>query len=195
MARSFTVTAAFTDSSVLLRERTVLKGAVKPVRDAKVLVQRRTEDGWTTVAKRGLDDKGRYRYAFKAETPGDHVYRAKMPKVGAVRAGTSPRRTLTVAEQALVVFRILAGTGAGDWNTAETTVTARVGDVLRLVNDDSMSHRLHTDGAPFPHQVDELMPGEWEDFVLQSAYDSGPEPPLYCHVHGPTSEFWIDVIA
>ena len=193
-ARSFTVTAAFTDGDVLLRERTVLKGKVRPVRDAKVLVQHRTDDGWETVARRKLDSEGRYTYGFKPQEPGEHWYRAKMPKVGAVRAGTSAKQPLAVAEQALVVFRIPAGTGAGDWNTPETKVVARYGDVLRLVNGDSMPHRLHTDGAPFPHPESDLAPGESEDFELIAPFGLGTGP-LYCHVHGPSSEFWIDVIA
>lgn len=195
-ARSFTVTAAFTDSDVLLHERTVLKGKVRPVRDGKVLVQHRTEgEGWETVARRKLNDEGRYSYAFKPQEPGEHWYRARMPKVGAVRSGASAKQPLAVAEQALVVFRIPAGTGAGDWNTPETTVVARYGDLLRLVNGDSMSHQVHTDGAPFPHQSSSLAPGESEDIELIAPYDSTASGALYCHIHGPNSEFWVQVIA
>lgn len=192
--RSFTVTASLSSTEVLLDERTVLSGKVKPVRDTKALVERLGDDGWTTVARRNLDDAGGYRYAFRPQQPGEHIYRVKVLRLGKVRAGTSPKVTLTVAEQALVVFRIPAGTGAGDWNTAETTVRARVGDTLRVVNGDSVPHRLHTDGAPFPHPQGDIPAGGSEDLLLESPHDSGPEPPLYCHTHGSTSEFWLDVV-
>lgn len=193
-AKSFTVTATLAPDSVLLGERAVVAGTVRPVRDARVLVQARDGDAWVTIARRALDDEGRYRYAFRPRAPGEHSYRVKMKRMGQVGAGTSPVRTLSVAEEALVVFRIAAGTGASDWNTAATTVTARVGDTLRIVNDDTMAHRVHTDGSPFPHQQEDIPPGGSAEFVLESAYDSGVQPTLYCHVHGTSSQFWLDVV-
>ena len=51
----------------------------------------------------------------------------------------------------VVVFRIKAGTGNGAWNTAETMITAKVGQVIRFVNDDTVRHRLHTGGEPCNH--------------------------------------------
>jgi predicted CopG family antitoxin len=46
----------------------------------------------------------------------------------------------------MVEFHIPAGTGTNPWNTRDQTVNASVGDTLRIVNDDSIPHRLHTNG-------------------------------------------------
>ena len=194
-AGKFTVTADLEPSSVLRNETAVLSGTVKPVKTSKdVLIQREDGSGWTTVAKRPVSDEGRYRYAFKSDEAGTFTYRAKMPKVGAVRSGTSPEQELTVAEESLVVFKIKAGTGAKDWNSEGSTVTAEVGDTLRIVNNDSMAHRPHTDGAPFPNPAASIPAGGAKEYVLESAYDSNDEETLYCAIHGPSSQFWIDVV-
>lgn len=72
----------------------------------------------------------------------------------------------------LVEFHIPAGTGSGAWNTVGKTVTARVGDTLRLVNNDSVPHRPHTvGGTPFPHPAESIPPGGSADFVLLTLYD------------------------
>jgi len=194
-ATAFTVTAKLSDTSVLRNERVVLSGTVKPVRTAReVLIQQSTDAGWATIAQRTMKDDGSYRYAFTPEIPGQFTYRARMPRVGQVGAGKSPELTLTVAQESLVVFRIKPGTSFHDWNTAGSTVTAQVGDTLRIVNADSMSHRPHTDGAPFPAPATSIPPGGKADYVLESAYDSNEEHTLYCAVHGPTSQFWLDVV-
>ncbi len=52
------------------------------------------------------------------------------------------------AEPKLVEFDIPPGTGDGPWNSPAQAVTAHVGDVLRIVNDDTVPHRLHTDSGP-----------------------------------------------
>lgn len=189
--RAFTVTAAFSSNSVLRDERTVLTGTVKPVRTAtRVLIQRRTDDGWIKMAKRTMKDDGSFRFAFKVSSAGTYTYRARMPMVGEIQAANSPEQELTVAEEALVVFTIPQGTGSGDWNTPDSKVVMNVGDTLRLVNNDSMAHRLHTDGAPFPHAADNLAPGASVDFVTTDPLAGW----LYCHIHGQTSQFWIDVL-
>jgi plastocyanin len=143
-----------------------------------------------------VNKKGVYRYAFKAKASGAQVYRDRMPGVGVVKASTSPEQTLSVAKEALVVFRIQSGTSAGDWNTEAHTVHARVGDTLRIINDDLMTHRPHTDGHPFPNPSgsEGLDPGKSRDYVLETAYDSRPGHTLYCAIHGQSSHFWLDVV-
>ncbi len=190
-AKTFAVTASLTPTSVLRNERTVLTGTVKPVRTTKkILVQRATATGWATVAKRKVKGDGSYRYAFRPQEAGEWTYRARMPKVGRVREGNSPPQQLTVAEAALVVFRIPAGTASSDWNSADTKVLGDVGDTLRIVNDDAVAHRPHTDGAPFPHPADDIVPGSSADYELQQPFSGW----LYCHVHGQQSQFWVDVL-
>lgn len=189
-ARTFAVTAGFKDSSVLRNERTVLSGTVAPVRTStRVLIQRLVGDKWKTLARRTMNDDGGYRFAFKTNTAGTYTYRARMPKVGAVKAGNSPEQVLTVAQEALVVFHIPANTGAGSWNAQDTEVVAKVGDTLRIVNDDSEAHRPHTGGAPFPHPALDIPPGASTDYQLTGAFTGS----LHCHIHGLDSKFWIDV--
>ena len=89
--------ASLSPVDVLRNEKVVLTGTVKPVRTAvKVRVQRKVDDGWTTVARRPMDDKGAYRYAFKAKESGEQVYRGLMPKVGTEKGDASPGQVLTV---------------------------------------------------------------------------------------------------
>ena len=93
-----------------------------------------------------------------------------------------------------IVFHILAGTGAQSWNTRESAIVATVGDTLRIVNDDSVAHRLHTDGSPFPHPSTDIPPGGTANFVLQTPYDStATNHPLYDHDAGTNAQFWINV--
>lgn len=190
-AKAFAVTAAFSDPDVLRNEQTVLSGTVKPVPSRKrLLVQRATDSGWTTVAHRKVKSDGTYRYAFKPQQSGTWTYRTRMPKVGTVRAGNSPDQVLAVATEALVVFHIPADTGAGSWNTQDTKVVANVGDTLRIVNDDSVGHEAHTNGTPFPHPANEIAPGSSADYALYDTFTGW----LYCHTHGQGSQFWIDVL-
>lgn len=95
----------------------------------------------------------------------------------------------------LVTFHIAAGTGTGAWNTQENSVFAAVGDTLHLVNDDAVPHRLHTDGVPFIHPANDLMPGESADFVLATPFHFGMNGTLYDHDSGPNAKFWITVRA
>jgi predicted CopG family antitoxin len=92
-----------------------------------------------------------------------------------------------------VEFHIPAGTGTNAWNTREQAVVATVGDRLRIVNDDSVPHRLHTNGAPFPHPADSIAPGQSQDFGLQTPFDPGVNSPLHDHNSGTTAAFWIIV--
>jgi plastocyanin len=193
--RTFTVTAEMTPDSVLRNERAVLSGTVEPVRtDTRVIIQRQTDDGWTKMAKRTMNDDGAFRFAFMVDTAGTYTYRARMPEVGTVGAGKSPAQQITVAEQSLVVFKIPAGTGSKDWNTEATTVSAEVGDTLRVINKDVVAHEPHTDGSPFAHPSGEIAPGGSADYVLQTSYDSVAGHTLYCHIHGASSHFWLDVV-
>ena len=92
-----------------------------------------------------------------------------------------------------IVFHIPAGTGNQPWNTLEHAIVATVGDTLRIVNDDTVPHRLHTSGIPFPHPSTDILPGQAADFVLQAPFDHSSGQPLYDHNAGPTAQFWITV--
>lgn len=92
-----------------------------------------------------------------------------------------------------VSFTIPAGTGAGAWNTRETMLVAKRGDTLRLTNADSVPHRLHTSGRPFPHPSADLQPGGSIDLLLQTTFDPDADGVLYDHLHGQTAQFWLRV--
>lgn len=94
----------------------------------------------------------------------------------------------------VVEFHISPGTGGGPWNTPGQAVTAHVGDVLRIVNDDSVPHRLHTDGVPFPHPAADISPSESADYVLQAPFQPGNGHVLYDHDSGPAASFSLLVL-
>jgi hypothetical protein len=96
---------------------------------------------------------------------------------------------------ATVVFRIPSGTGQRAWNDGSSRVIAKVGDTLRIVNDDSVGHRLHTAGRPFPHPETDIFPGGSADFVLQTTFDPSADGPLTDHAQGSQALFFIEVTA
>jgi hypothetical protein len=96
---------------------------------------------------------------------------------------------------AIFEIHIPSGTGSGAWNTREQMFTLRVGTALRIVNDDSVPHRLHTAGKPFPHPAEDIPTGGSQDFLLQTPYDPATDPPLYDHDVGPSAVFWLTVTA
>jgi hypothetical protein len=68
-------------------------------------------------------------------------------------------------------------------------VAAHVGDVLRIVNDDTVPHRLHTDGAPFPHRTADIPPSQSADYVLQAPVQPGDGHVPYDHDIGRSGGF------
>jgi len=84
------------------------------------------------------------------------------------------------SDSRIVEFHIRAGTGRGAWNDSSTGVNVRVGQVVRIINDDSITHRLHTNGAPCPHGQP-IAPGSFGDCQISSPFASGP---LYDHNTG-----------
>lgn len=96
----------------------------------------------------------------------------------------------------VVTFHIPAGTDAQAWNSQANPVTARVGDTLRIFNDDAVAHRPHTDGsAPFAHPESDIQPGASADYALTAPFASVPGNTLYDHDHGIAAAFWLTVLA
>lgn len=96
-------------------------------------------------------------------------------------------------EPNVVEFHIPPGTGRHPWNVREDIVTARVGDILRLINDDDVPHRLHTPGTPFPHPATDIEPGQSVDQVLLTPFEPGTTP-LFDHGFGSAAVFWLRVL-
>ena len=94
----------------------------------------------------------------------------------------------------VVEFHIPPGTDHGPWNTPAQAVAAHVGDVLRIVNDDTVPHRLHTDGAPFAHPTADIPPSQSADYILQAPVQPGDGHVLYDHDSGPAASFSLVVL-
>jgi len=87
----------------------------------------------------------------------------------------------------IVEFHIARGTGSGNWNEQDQIITVRVGQTLRIINDDQIVHTLHTNGVPCPHGTD-MGPGGSYDCRIEATFEPGGNP-LYDHYsHG---LFWF----
>jgi hypothetical protein len=100
---------------------------------------------------------------------------------------------LMMSEPATIEFRIPVGTGTGSWNTRDNPVVVTIGDTLHIVNDDTIRHRLHTDGKPCPHGP-EMLPGGSFDCAITRSIDPDSDGSLYDHYVGPSAKFWIKAV-
>ena len=116
-------------------------------------------------------------------------------ELGLTSAPSPSPSPLPLPATATVVFRIRSGTGSLPWNTRENAASATVGDTLRIVNDDVLPHRPHTEGRPFPHPSTDILPGQTSDFLLQTAFDPDIDGPLTDHDQGPLAQFFLRVAA
>ena len=129
-----------------------------------------------------------------APVPPDTV--DKQPTTPPTTAPTpAPTAAPTTPPGAKVVeFHIEAGTGKGPWNAQADTLVVKVGQTVHVVNDDTVVHRLHTNGAPCPHGPN-FAPGATFDCVASKAFDpAGPAGPVYDHIAGTSAQFWLKVV-
>ncbi|MDZ4660489.1 MAG: hypothetical protein SGJ18_02600 [Pseudomonadota bacterium] len=95
------------------------------------------------------------------------------------------------ANQELIFeFHIKAGTQSGPWNAPEDMIEAKIGDVVRIFNDDSIDHQLHTGGAPCAHSP-VIAPGRSWDCEISNEYNAKSSGALYDHSYGPDAAFWL----
>ncbi|MBM4250787.1 MAG: hypothetical protein FJ146_02340 [Deltaproteobacteria bacterium] len=90
-----------------------------------------------------------------------------------------PSTPATNTQPNVVEFKIKAGTGNGPWNDAATTINLKVGQSLKITNEDTVDHLLHTGGAPFPHARNPIKPGTSVTFQVTKAFAG---PMLYDHI-------------
>ena len=90
----------------------------------------------------------------------------------------------------VVDFHIVNGTNMSAWNTADTKATAKVGQIIRFYNDDTVIHQLHTNGAPCPHGP-RIMPGTTWDCKVSRTYNETENGMLYEHNVGPAARFFL----
>ncbi|MEL7157012.1 MAG: hypothetical protein AAFN30_10475 [Actinomycetota bacterium] len=97
----------------------------------------------------------------------------------------------STASAQIVEFRIPAGTGSGPWNSFGNPVRVRVGQILRIHNDDSVAHTMHAGGSPFKHGP-RINPGSFKDHRVLSPYQPvNGSPKLYDHNRGKGAAFWV----
>ena len=66
------------------------------------------------------------------------------------------------------VFRIANATGTNAWNSSASPIVVFVGQVLRVCNDDSVAHQLHTDGVPCTTQAASMTKGQFYDCAIST---------------------------
>lgn len=124
---------------------------------------------------------------------GDHATLDEQMPRGLVRPTRSERLQLISylkSSTRVVEFRIKAGTGLKAWNEVTDPVRVKVGDILRLVNDDDISHLLHTSGSPCPHGKHPMKPGESYDCFVSTPHDAR-RGDIYDHDGGPDAPFFV----
>ena len=128
------------------------------------------------------------------EVPPPVVVDAPKPAAPAPAPLPAPAPTQPPKDPNIVEFHIKAGTGNQPWNAADTMVTVKVGQTLRIVNDDTVTHRLHTGGAPCPHGTN-FGPGQSYDCVAKSALDPAATPGrTYDHIVGNSALFFLKAV-
>lgn len=91
----------------------------------------------------------------------------------------------------IIEFHIPPETGLNPWNTPDTAVNVRVGQTLRIINDDDIVHRLHTnDDKPCLHQPGSSRPGEFYDCVIINPADPDVDL-MYDHNSGGRGRFYV----
>lgn len=108
---------------------------------------------------------------------------AGFPETASADAGTS------TAPDGTVEFRIAAGTGNKAWNSPNAPLKLKVGQKLKIINDDSTAHWLHTDGAPCDHGNSMPAGGGSYTCVLSRTF-SGE---LHDHLYDSSGFFYIEV--
>lgn len=144
------------------------------------------------VLKRSIKctSTGTVRVDVKAIWPDSTVSMVSLTKsVGTFSATPTPVPT----NGNVVQFRIRAGTGGSPWNTSADPIRVFVGQTLQVFNDDTINHRIHTNGSPFAHQADETLPNASTNFVIASAH-SGTATDTYDHNAGTSASIFIESI-
>ncbi len=107
---------------------------------------------------------------------------------------TAPPSTTTPPTQPpvqIVEFRIAAGTGSRPWNSFSNPVRVRVGQILRVHNDDTTAHAIHAGGSPFQHGK-RIDPGSFRDHPVLSPHQPvDGSPQIYDHNNGRGAAFWV----
>ncbi len=89
-----------------------------------------------------------------------------------------------------ISFNIQAGTGKAPWNNAAAIVETFVGQSLKITNNDSIIHRLHTGGRPFPHG-NNINAAASATYVIAQSYNRATNGSIYDHIAGTAAPFYL----
>ena len=95
----------------------------------------------------------------------------------------------------MVEFHILQGTGSGAWNSLASPLQVKVGDTLRIYNDDStgVGKQIHAGGKPFNHASTAIPLAGFKDYLIAQAADPAIDR-VYNHLVGNTARFYIRAV-
>lgn len=143
------------------------------------------------------DQSGRVSVQVSASFPSGVRAVASVPRTTA--AASNPGDTCGASSATRVVFRIPAGTGTSPWNSSASPVLVFVGQTLRICNNDTRGHRLHTGGNPCPHQPSTSQPGQFYDCAINSTAGANATTGIvggtYDHDIGTNAAFYIRVLS
>ena len=92
-----------------------------------------------------------------------------------------------------ILFTIAPGTANAPWNTVATAALVFKGQVLRIVNGDTIAHRMHTPGTPCPHQPTNSAPGQHYDCLISTKH-AATATNMYDHGAGNSAVFYVEAI-
>lgn len=143
------------------------------------------------------DQSGRVSVQVSATFPGGARSVASVPRTTAAPANSDDACGASTADR--VVFRIPANTGTSPWNSSAAPVLTFVGQTLRICNNDSRGHRLHTNGNPCPHQPNTMASGAFYDCAITNTNGvnatTGIVGGTYDHDIGTNAAFYIRVLS
>lgn len=98
----------------------------------------------------------------------------------------------------LIEFHIAPGTGQGPWNDSNNPLILKMAPngvvTLRIINDDSAGHTLHTNGFPCPHGniLVPLRTGAHYDCMIRGDFDSVNDAgSFHDHLYGAGASFSV----
>lgn len=95
----------------------------------------------------------------------------------------------------LVTYTIVNGHGSAPWGSLSNPIRGVVGQVLRIINNDSSNHQIHTAGNPFNH-TEGIGSNTMMDFtLLRPITTTSITPSTYEHNFGPSSPIYFAVTA
>lgn len=104
----------------------------------------------------------------------------------------APSQALSMGReiQMTLEFDIAPGTGIGPWNSSVAPVEAFIGQVLRIKNNDSFSHRLETTGRPCV-STQSIDPGGVGNCLIKHSYNRAGNGLIFDGGVGPSAPFYV----